>query len=241
MHRSNRILPGLVVCLLLGTSHVANADTITWNLTGSGSEGSVGNSRVFTAGGITVTATAWSIGTLSSSTFQAARLGIWSTGLGVCNTGETCRSPYHQVDNGGTPDDFVLFQFSAPVDPLSVRIDPYGTYDRDVSYWVGNINTSNLTGLSYNGLATLGFGLRIDNDDYASSSYRDVSIGGANSVNALLFGARVGSGADSNADYFKIKSMTASTSVPEPSSMFLLALGMGVIGLVSMRWNPAKI
>lgn len=239
MTQLNRILLGVGACVLLGATHVAHADTITWNLTGSGSLGSDGNSRSFTSGGITVTATAWSY----NGSFQDARLGQWSTGLGVCADGEgSCSTPDHQVDNAGT-DDYVLFRFSAPVDPLTVRIDPYGTWDRDVSYFVGNVASSlDLENKQYSDLAGLGFSSIFNSNGTASSNYRDVSISNPFAVNALLFGAKyLGENDSSYTDRFKITLMTGSTSVPEPSSMLLLALGMGVIGLVSMRWNPAKI
>ena len=218
-------LATVVSLFLLGTSGFAEAASITWNFTGSGSEGSIGNSRSFTAGGITTTATAWSY----NGSFQQARLGQWSTGLGICSTSETCGSPVHQVDNAGQ-NEYVLFLFSSPIDPLTVRIDPYGTYDRDVSYWTGNVvSPISLTGVLYGGLGALGFSGRADNDGTVSSSYRDVSIN-APFVNALLFGPKLGGGGD---DYFKITSMSAAVSVPEPSS--LLLLGFGLLGLVWLR------
>lgn len=74
----------------------------------------------------------------SHTGFQQARSELWATGLGVCSLTKPCGNPSHQVDNAGQRE-YVLFRFSAPVDPISVRIDPFGTYDRDVSYWTGNI------------------------------------------------------------------------------------------------------
>jgi hypothetical protein len=215
-----RLLPTLAVCLLLlGVSNRAEAASITWNFTGSGSEGSVGNERTFTAGGITVTANAWSYG----SSFQEARLGQWSTGIAVCGVPETCSNPAHQVDNVGQHE-FVLLRFSSPIDPLTVRIDPYGTYDRDVSYWTGNVNPSlDLTGKSYSDLASLGFLGRIDNNGTTSDSYRDVSITNSSSVNALLFGAKY-NGASGGEDRFKITKMSGGT-VPVPGTLLMFAFG----------------
>lgn len=210
----------LAACCLIGTSGMAHA--ITWTFTGSGGEGTIGNSRTFTAEGITITATAWSYD--SRAGFQQARLGLWSTGLGVCSITEPCGNPSHQVDNAGQHE-YVLFQFSAPIDPISVRIDPYGTYDRDVSYWTGNITLPSdlLVGETYSSLTGLGFFSRIDNNGTVSSSPRDVPIISP-VVNAMLFGPRYNGGGD---DYFKITSLTGvASSVPEPSSWLLLSLGL---------------
>lgn len=230
--RAKGVMPAVAVCtFLLGTSGVAGAAPITWNFTGSGSEGSIGNERTFTAGGITVTANAWSYGT----SFQEARLGRWSTGVAVCGATETCSNPAHQVDNVGQHE-FVLLRFDAPVDPLSVRIDPYGTYDRDASYWVGNVNSSiDLTGKGYGDLGGLGFLARNDSNGTTSTSYRDVSISNPLSVNALLFGAKY-LGASDGEDRFKITKMSGN-AVPVPGTMLLFGLGFSLFIGWHYRWR----
>jgi hypothetical protein len=219
---------------LAGVATAASADPVTFSFNGTQGgtmgTGSYGNTRTFTSGGVTLSASAWGYTWGSSDNrFETAALGRWGTGLGSCNrsegTGSNCSSPYeHQVDNVGA-DDWVLFVFSTPVDITSVRIDPYGTYDRDVSYWTGLVTTPlNLTGVTYGGLAALGFGPRIDNTGSVSNSYRNVPIPPVGSyVNALLFGAQLYSDQD---DYFKITSMTVNTRpVPEPSTIMLLTVG----------------
>jgi len=225
LKRAKWILSTLAVCMfLLGMSRIAEAAPIIWNLTGSGSEGNIGNERTFTAGGITVTANAWSYGT----SFQEARLGRWSTGLGVCGVPETCGNPAHQVDNHGQQE-YVLFRFDAPVDPLTVRIDPYGTFDRDVSYWVGNVNSSIdglLTNKGYGDLGSLGFLTRIDSNGTSSSSYRDVLINNPSSVNAILFGAKY-LGTGDGADKFKITKVTGN-AVPVPGTLLMFGVGFAL-------------
>ena len=230
----------LALSLVIGTGVLAQATSITWDFTGSGGSGNFGNSRLFTQNGITVTATAWgyTAGTTDNG-FETAALGQWSTGLGVCNQAEGygCGSPDHQVDNLG-PDDWVLFQFNTPVDLLSVRIAPYGTWDTDVSYWVGNVNLppSLLMGKMYSDLAYLGFSSQMDQYGPYQSAARNVYVSSP-LVKALLFGAKRGGDPFSSyeIDRFKIASLT--TSVPEPSS--LLLLGVGLVGLVI--WNRRRL
>jgi len=217
----------LASLFLFGTSGQAAATT--WGFgTHSGDEGTIGNVLTFTADGITVTATAWSY---DGTSFQQARLGQWSSGLAVCNQAEVCGDPIHQVDNDGQ-NEYVLFQFSSAVDPLSVRIDPYGIYDRDVSYWTSTtaLSSNLLLGETYASLSGLGFSPRIDDWGTESSDARDVSIASP-VVTSLLFGARHNGGEDGH-DYFKISSIT---TVPEPSSFLLMGLGM-----LSLVWIARK-
>lgn len=224
---------------------VVNADAalITYDFTSGSATASTntgsgyGNVRTFTAGGVTVTVTAWSL-TGSSSTFESAQLGRFSTGLGTCNRseGRNCGSPSHQVDNSGA-DDFVLFQFDAAVDPLSIRIDPWGNFDRDVSYWVGTVSLGlDLTGDALSSLAGLGFGARIDSTATASDNPRDVAINNGGLVNTILFGASSGIGDQD--DYFKIKALKVDYApppppgrVPEPGTLALFVVAIASLGM----------
>lgn len=210
--------------------------------------GTYGNNRTFTSGGVTLTVSAWGYTYGSNdNALESAALGRWSTGLGVCNRSEDCTSPQHQVDNVGI-DDWVLFVFSEPIDITTVRIDPYGTYDRDVSYWTGNVTTPiNLTGVRYSStlptdLADLGFTERRDQTYSSSGSPLNVPIT-TGYVNAMLFGARIEP--DSTAgDRFKIASLTGDfrvpppppppPSVPEPSALLLMGAGLVFAGRKSL-------
>lgn len=224
---------GFASALLLAAT--VSADPISFSFTGSQGgatgEGSLGNTRTFTAGGVTLTASAWGYTKGDpDNAFETAALGRWSSGLGACNRTEfPCGSPSHQVDNVGS-DDWVLFVFSTAVDITSVRIDPYGNYDRDVSYYVGNVASNiNLSNVSYAGLAGLGFAPRQSSSADPSSDYRDVNIPGTPQyVNAILIGGYIGGDED---DYFKISGLAANTrtAVPEPSTMLLMLSGAAAL------------
>jgi hypothetical protein len=230
----------LAAAFVAASSLASEASTITFDFATNAapnSKGTDGNSRVFTSGGVTVTATAWS---WNGSHFSNGALGWWTAGLGVCDDNEFngCGSPEHQIDNQGGLTDFVLFQFSAPagvsVDPASVSIKTYSTGnqpdDLDVSYWVGNF------GLSNGALLPSG---QVNNDCSGACSVesRVVTLT-SGYVGSLLFGARLGPGADNNFDYFKIESLTVdtatrvtttATAVPEPASLMLTGAGLIVV------------
>jgi hypothetical protein len=142
-----------------------------------------------------VTVSSFSLPSDLSGNFVKADLGWYNTlGLASCNnTGEGagCSNPEHQVDNNGSYD-FVLFVFNGTVDPTSILINPYGTYHRDITYWVGNLGVN----LSTLNLGTLGLGARMWDDSTASDNPRSVNLLGGTG-NALLIAARLpGNGAD---------------------------------------------
>ncbi len=229
----------------------ANAVFTTLNLTGAaGDATSFGNTLTFSQGGLTVTTSAWAYTGAAGTTFETAGLGQYSTGLGVSDRSEGLNpgNPSHQVDNVG-PDNFVMFSFGASaVDISSINIDPYGIYDRDVSYWVGNVAPgTDLTGKSYAQLSALGFTQgRFDALSTASENPLAVSI--AKTGNTILFGTYVGeppntgAGSTTDEDRFKIASITAGPVVPPPPvpEPTTALFGLALMGFCSTSRRRAK-
>ncbi|MBC7980430.1 MAG: PEP-CTERM sorting domain-containing protein [Armatimonadetes bacterium] len=215
----------LAAGLVVASSLPLMGQSITWNLGGSGGGGTTGNTRTFTQSGVKVTAKAWSYTFGSSnSAFEAAKLGQYGPGLGVTNNEEDGSSPFHQVDNSGQ-NDYILFVFDTLVDVGSLQIQPSpGPYDRDVTYWVGNISNSNLNSVTYSGLASLGFMSEQTDLSTSSSSSRIVAINSPAGVNAILFGTKRGVVSGAEVDAFKVGTISA-TVVPEPSAAILSIVG----------------
>ena len=230
------------IAATLGICPTLTAVDYTWNFSGSSVSGGIGNYVTFTNGNpVSIKATAWYID--SAGLFQKATIGRYSQGLGVCYPGDNCSNANDQTDNSGSSD-FILLEFSAPIDPTTARVTTTSSTqnqrDTDVSFWLGGTGSSqnlDLTGTSVAALTGLGFGNRVDNEDnlnLARNGYRDVSIAPVGQyVNKMIFGAQYLEGDD----FFKMTSLGGSTfnggggSVPEPSSIVLL----GTVGAVVLR------
>ena len=204
-------------CLIL-TANVAAASPVTFSFTGgTDNNNPFGNTLGPFGVGVTVSASAWSY----NGSFATAELDQWSgLGLAVCNQSEglNCSSPSHQVDNkNGT--DFVLFHFSAPVNPTEVDIVQYScgssgcTQSLDVSYWLGTITAAQLNGATIGAgpgflLSAGGLGSMTENDGTASPRAVPI-VGGSLGVTNLLFGAQYPG--DGTYDYFKISTLKVDT------------------------------
>ncbi len=228
----------LLVCAVLAVGSPAVAAS-TWNFAPGGNSytttgSSFGNRLTFSQGTEKLRVTAWSdTGSGVPARFETAQIGRYSTGLGVCNRGEgsiaRCigQGLDHQVDNV-TQRDLVLFLFDSPQAMQSLTIDPYGAWDRDVSFWVGTVSSGvSLSGLDVGTLGSLGFGSRVDSLNSAGDAPLTIGLGSLVG-NALLVGARYPS--DSTPDRFKIRSLvtaapTAVIPLPAAAWLFLSALG----------------
>lgn len=210
------------------------------------SANNLGNTWSLNVGGVTITITSFNIGANGGTTFAKAQTTPFSEGLGVCNSAERaanggCSSdPQHRVDNNNGNYDFLLFQFSAPVDVTSVTLVASSTgnsyRDTDASYWMKDtISPVSLAGKT---LANMNLGPEYNSNSNSSVYSRTFNILD-NWTDTFLLAAKIG---DTN-DYFKVKTITfettnpgiptSETGVPEPSTFAML--GGALVGLAVYR------
>jgi hypothetical protein len=220
-------LLGLLASAVIALAPPAFSQTMSWETTGPHADDDFGNGLVFANGGQGFTATSWShTGGRRNQSFGAALGVIYSTGIGVTHQGEGSRVPEHQIDNG-RGNDWVLLIFEGPVSEVTLTIDPYGIWDRDVTYYTANLSEPvDLAGLTYTDLAALGFGERVDDLSTRSSEEREIEITSeSGGFNAILIGAQQGKPKPGSVDRFKITGLNATFTVPEPSAALLGLMG----------------
>jgi hypothetical protein len=189
-----------------------------------------GNPRSFSNGGITVTATAWS---LNGSTLQNAWLGQYTHGLGVTNQGEDGLNNSHTVDNYGYQD-FIILVFNQAVNIQSGTFYPFsvnGSTDNDswISYGTlaGSFSAATLTDLMTRDYNVAGAGSPYNVNLPSAGQYGNVwLIGAANSSVSAI---------DNYSDGFKLASITVNGAVPEPSTWAMMLLGLGAMGMTVRR------
>ena len=246
--------------LALLATGLASAANITFTFTSSGgvetNAGNYGNTRKYTdASGLFVTISAYGMTASSNTRLETGYVGQYSgAGLGACNQEESCADPQHQVDNNGRYD-FVLFAFSAPVDPTSITVKPFGDVngndtgdgggvcsgnadcaDADLTYFLRtNATAPNLTGGTGMNLADIIAAFSAGTDRTTSPGTAAVAYNlSGSAVTYLLVAAKT----NETDDYFKIQSLTVSIpeqndETPEPATLGVMGaalVGLGLFG-----------
>lgn len=217
------------------------ASATTWSFNGTGTTVPSGITSI----------QAFSINSGNTTFSNATSWTAYSGGIGVKGfSSESTAEPQHATDNNGNLE-AILFRFdeSTILDKLSIGWPSTIAYDSDISVlrYIGTVDstgalpsTSNISGESISQLLSRGWefvgsyntvkGTEEDiNPDHLSSSYWLISA----------YSSSWGSGkgettqVDNGNDYFKLLSLTSGapgttpgTSVPEPTSLLLLAGGM---------------
>lgn len=242
IHWIRLLLPAVLVAL--GSQSAAAS---TWTFASGGSYyvtsgSSYGNKVTFYEETEKLRTFAWSNTAESpAGAFETAYIRRFSTGLGVCNRDEGAitdcisGSVDHQVDNV-SQQDVVLFLFESPQAMESLTIDPWGTWDRDFSFWVGTVSpTVTLTGSTFDSLASLGFSSQLNSFNSSGEAALTIGLGGLVG-NALLVGAL--NPADGTPDRFKIRQLVT-TVVPLPAAAWLFLSALGSIAGLRRFARPA--
>src|SRR5262245_29272109 len=120
------------------TATLCTPGTLTFSGS-SATDGPDGNIRTFSAGSVSVHASAFSV-KKSNLVFETAYLGLYPEGLGVTDRGEGDGSQNrHRVDNIGDRVNFVLFEFNTVVVPDKAFLNNVGA-DSDATVFIGTAN-----------------------------------------------------------------------------------------------------
>jgi uncharacterized repeat protein (TIGR01451 family) len=171
----------------------------TFDFSGSSAvDGTDGNVRSYSAGGVSVKATAFSRD--GAGTWQNGFLGSFSGGLGVTDRGESGSGVTHTVDNVGR-NNYVVFTFSEQVVVDRAYLG-YVNCDSDLRVWIGNISNAFNTTVALNDTVLNNLGFTEANDTTSTSArWADFNAGNV-AGNVLVIAA---STTDTTPDdYFKI-------------------------------------
>jgi hypothetical protein len=190
---------------------------VTFNFEGNSSlDGPEGNIRTFTAGGVSVKASAFSRHKTSGA-WSAAYLGAYDGGLGVTDNNEGNGSNNrHAVDNIDR-DNHVLFEFSETV-VVDAAFLGFVVKDSDLRIWIGNIPNAfnNHQTLSDALLSGLGF-TELNETTLATTRLADLNAGGV-AGNVLVIGANISE--PSPNDRFKIETLKVAPPKPQPHACY---------------------
>jgi uncharacterized repeat protein (TIGR01451 family) len=179
-----------------------NTVALTYSFDGSTAvDGTDGNTRSYSVGGVSVTAGAYSRDT--GGAWSKAYLGAYSGGLGVTDGSESGSGVTHTIDNVGRVN-YVVLQFSQNV-VVDKAFLGYVYGDSDLTAWIGSSSTT-LTSLS----DTLLAGMARESNDTTSTGTRWADLNsGAREGNVLVIAASL---SDSTPDdYFKLSQLSVTT------------------------------
>lgn len=234
-----RILSMAVIsaAALMAASPAAASTTISFTGGNSNLDGTDGNIRSFSNGGITVQGSAFDLNP-STNSVQTAYLGWYSAGLGVTNPNESGNNNTHTIDNQGQYD-FILLVFNQAVNIQSAVLTPFsvnGSTDNDAMFsyatLAGAFTSPNPTAIPLNSSVWATLGADLWNQTGNTSSPYSVTLNSSGDYgNVWLIGA-----ADPNPDYhtdgFKLSSIVVNTppALPEPGTWGMMLLGFGAMG-----------
>jgi hypothetical protein len=183
----------------------------------NGTDGPDGNVKTFTAGGVSVKATAFSR-SIADGTWAPAYLGQFPGGLGVTDSSEgTGSGNAHTVDNIDRIN-YVLFEFSQPV-VVSQAFLGYVVEDSDLTVWLGNFADPYNNHLVLNDSVLGAFSHTEDNTTTTSGTRWATFNAGQIVANALVIAAWPGD--ETPEDKFKIQKL----DVCAPGSLPLATIG----------------
>jgi hypothetical protein len=199
---------------------VTQAQAITITFSGnSPTSGTLGNTREFSEGGITVTASAETM-IWNTPMWEASYLGLYATGLGVTNRLEGSGQSTYAVDSMGSYDR-VVFSFSSPVILDMVGLSAVGDTDITAYYFSGG-------------------GWSILENNYGGTLSRTADIN-AGEVAASMWAVGALCPGNEGIDAFKINSITFSQSeVAAPvadsgDNLILLAITLGILAIAQRK------
>jgi protocatechuate 3,4-dioxygenase beta subunit len=163
-----------------------NPVALNFNFSGSSAtDGTDGNTRSFTSGGVSVTAEAFSRS--ANGQWSQAYVGAYAGGLGVTDASENGSGRSYTVDNAGR-DNYLVFKFSQDV-VVDKAFLGLVAGDSDLSAWIGSASTlpSQLSDALLAGLA------REDNDGSAATRWADLNAS-ERAGNLLVIAASVKGG-----------------------------------------------
>lgn len=217
------------------------AASTTFALTGNDPvNGTYGNARTFTSGGINVRVSGWqALASGGGYTVSNAYLARFGTGLGVTGQGDSNGgSNLHTVDNLGRFD-FVLLQFDQSVTLTGARLTTYsvgGSQDNDAFVSAGITATPWTTTLALDTLPVFtttlfnnGASIKSSPGTPAQRSFASYGQAG----NVWIVGADFFN--TDGADGFKLSNLAVSPAVPEPETWAMLIAGFGLVGATMRR------